>query len=223
MLYHAVTDGEQEIRRMYAGLAGLFLLLAIASAILRGPFEGAVDKTMGYYLLPWGFGSAMLSLLFVIPFVRHETDDKLRDMIVNALLGIGGLLCIGVLAYGVYDPEWLAGKGLALALLGLAFVCAYLGQVETADGIGYTVAFTLGAVGAAVLFYVFGKAVFPTVLYEGRSVLMRPNQTFDPWKVLGRGLVIALFLGFVALGVFGRLPLWLRATLVAIGVVGAGV
>ncbi|MCI0705792.1 MAG: ABC transporter permease [Planctomycetia bacterium] len=223
MLYHAVTDAEQEVRRMYGGLAALLLLLAIAS-VFPGPFKSlGSEKKWAYYLMPWGIGAAMLSLLFTIPFIRHETDEKIRNITVNALLVVGGLLCVGVLTYGIFKPDFLAGLGLALALLGLAFVCGYLAQVETADGVGFTVAFTLGAVGAAAALYVFGRAVFPTVLYEGPSVLRKANQTLDYWKVAGRGLVIVAFLGLVALGALGKFPLWLRVSLATVGVIGAGV
>ncbi|MBN9121821.1 MAG: ABC transporter permease subunit [Planctomycetes bacterium] len=222
MLYHAVSDGEQEVRRMYGGLSVGLLVVAVLSALVPGPFEGAA-KTMGYYLLPWGVGAGMLSLLFAVPFTRHETDEFLRSVVSYGMLGVGSLLCVGVVLWGLRDPDFLAGKGIALALLGLGFVCAYLGQVETAEGLGFTVAFALGAVGAAVAFYAFGRAVFPTVLYEGPAVLRKANQSLDYWRVAGRGLVILAFLGVAALGALGKFPVWLRAALGAVGLIGAGV
>jgi ABC-2 type transport system permease protein len=121
------------------------------------------------------------------------------------------------------NPDFLAGAGLALAVLGVGFLCAYLGQVDTSDGPGYTVAFALGALGAAVLFYAFARTVFPTVLYEGPAVLRKPNQTLDNWKVAGRALVILVFLGLAALGALGKFPAWLRGALVGVGLIGAGV
>src|SRR4051812_40941345 len=45
MLYHSVTDGEQEVRRMYGGLAAGLLVLALATAIIPGPSDAA-SKTM---------------------------------------------------------------------------------------------------------------------------------------------------------------------------------
>ncbi len=226
MLYHAVSDGEQEVRRMYGGLSVGLLLLAIVSGILPGPFDAA-SKTMGYYLLPWGVGAGLVGLLFAVPFTRHETDEFLRNIVTYALLGVGSVLCVGVVLYGVFygqrDPDFLTGKGIALALLGLGFVCAYLGQVETADGLGFTVACALGAVGAAVAFYAFGQSVFPTVLYEGPAVLRKADQSLDPWRVAGRVLVVLTFLAVGAAGALGKFPVWLRAVLVAIGLIGAGV
>lgn len=223
MLYHAVTDGEQEVRRMYGMLAATFLVLALAAAVLPGPFKGTIEKVNGYYFLPWGLGAGFLALLFAVPFVRHETDELLNRIGGYTLLGVGSLLCLGVLVKGVWEPVWLAGPGLALAVLGLGFLCAYLGQADTDDGIGYTVAFTLGAVGGAAILYAFARTVFPTVLYDGPSVLRNASQALDYWKAAGRALVILLFLGLVALGVLGKYPIWLRATVGGVGVVCAGV
>ncbi len=222
MLYHAVTDGEQEVRRMYGGLAAGFVVLALAAALLPGPFDAAGSaKHMGYYMLPWGLGAGFLALMFAVPFTRHETDDLLRNVALNAILGIGALLCVGVVALGLFRPDFLAGTGLALAVLGLGFVCAYLGQAD--EGVGYTVAFALGAVGAAALFYAFARTVFPTVLFDGPAVLRKANQSLDYWKAAGRGLVVLAFLGLVALGALGKFPVWLRGALAGVGLVGAGV
>ncbi len=222
MLYHAITDSEQEVRRMYGMLAATFLVLALAAALVPGPFK-TDNKSMGYFFLPWGLGAGFLALLFAVPFVRHETDEYLRTIGTNALLAVGGLLCTSVLAVGIARPDWLAGPGLALAVLGLGFLCAYLGQADTDDGIGYSVAFALGALGAVAVLYSFGRTVFPTVLFDGPAALRKPSQALDDWKATGRGLVILASLGLVVLGAMGKFPMWLRATLAGVGLVVAGV
>jgi ABC-type transport system involved in multi-copper enzyme maturation permease subunit len=224
MLYHAASDAEQEVRRMYGGFAVGLLAVAVLSAVLPGPFDApGGSKAMGYYLLPWGVAAGLLSLMFAVPFTRHETDDGLRNIVSYGMLGVGALLCVGVVVAGLFNPDFLAGKGLALALLGLGFVCAYLGQVETAEGLGYAVAFALGAIGAAVAFYAFGRTVFPTVLYEGPGVLRKANQALDQWRAAGRAAVILAFLGVLALGALGKFPVWLKASLAAVGLIGTGV
>jgi ABC-type transport system involved in multi-copper enzyme maturation permease subunit len=225
MLYHALTDTEQEVRRMYGMLAGILFLVALAFGLLPGPFESAgAPKQMGYYLMPWGLAAGLLALLFVVPFTRNETDETLRELVLYGLLLVGGALSIGVVAAGILGKsDFLAGPGVALALLGVGFICAYLSQTDSSEGLGYAVALTLGAVGAGVLFYVFARTVFPTVLFEGPGVLRKPNGALDYWRVAGRGLIVLAGLGLVAWGALGRFPTWMRAALAAAGLSVAAV
>jgi ABC-2 type transport system permease protein len=224
MLYHAMSDGEQEIRRMFGGFALFWILFAVVAAVLPGPFRiDAAEKTVGYYLLPWALGSGLVGLLFMIPFCRHETDEFYRNAAVNTLLAVGALLSVGAVAAGVMRPEFLAGPGLCLGLLGLGYVCVYLSQVDTSDGVGYTVAFTLGAFGAGVVLYAIGRAAFPTLLFEGPSVLRNPNGSFDNWKVLFRVLGGLAFLVPTAVAFATRSAAWLRIATAVVGLGGAGV
>jgi hypothetical protein len=78
-------------------------------------------------------------------------------------------------------------------------------------------------VGAAIALFALGRAIFPTVLADGPAILRRPDQSLDIWKVMGRVIVIAGFLGLIAWGTRKEYPLWLRATFGGIGLIGAGV
>ncbi|AMV23887.1 ABC-2 family transporter protein [Gemmata sp. SH-PL17] len=218
MLYHAIIDGEQEIRRLYGMLFVAFLVLSVVAAVLPGPFK-ADSQTAGYFFMPWGIGAAILAILFAIPFVRHETDELLRTISGGVLLVLGAGSCVGALVAGALNPDWLAGPGLALAVLGLGFLSVYLGQVGTDDGIGYTVAVALGAFGGAALFYVFARTVFPTVLFDGPMALRKPSQALDYWKVAGRVAVVVASLILVGTGALGKFPVWLRAVLAGTGLV----
>jgi ABC-type transport system involved in multi-copper enzyme maturation permease subunit len=224
MLCHALVDGEQEVRRMYGIFAAVLLVLALLSAVVPGPYDSSgLAKSTGYYLMPWGLTAAMLSLLFALAFVRHEPDDGLRGIVLNILLALGALLCVGTVLAAVLRSDFPVGTEAALALLGVGFICAYLSRVDASEGPGYAVAFTLGALGAAVLFLAFAWATFPTVLHEGPGVLRKPNQSLDWWKAGGRALVVLAFLGVAALGALGKFPMWLKGTLVLVGLVVAGV
>src|SRR5262245_22350874 len=44
MLYHAVTDSEQEIRRMYGGFAAFWLVFAVVASLVPGPFTEGVPS-----------------------------------------------------------------------------------------------------------------------------------------------------------------------------------
>jgi ABC-type transport system involved in multi-copper enzyme maturation permease subunit len=224
MLYHAATDGEQEIRRIYGGAALFLLLVALVVSIIPGPFgTTVVNKQAGYYLLPWGVGAGLLGLLFTISFCRHETEEFYRNGASNILLAVGGLLTVGSVATGVFKSDFLAGPGIALALLGVGFLCAYLARTDTSEGIGYTVAFTLGAVGAAIIIYSIGRSIFPTLLYDGPAVLRRPNGTLDRWRVFSRLLEAIAFLVPALIAFLSRSPVWLRGVLGVVGVLGVGV
>jgi ABC-2 type transport system permease protein len=224
MLYHAVTDGEQEVRRMYGGFALFWFLFALGASLVPGPvFSTAAEKTVGYNLLPWGVGTALISLLFAIPFCRHETDELYRSAAVLLLLAVGGTLCVGSAVFGIFSPDSLAGPGLTLALLGLGFLCAFLGQVDTSDGLGFTVAFSLGAFGAVLTAYAIGRAAFPTLLYEGPTTLRLPNGSLDAWKVAFRVLGGLAFAVPVALAWRPQSPVWLKAATAAFALAGLAV
>jgi ABC-2 type transport system permease protein len=225
MLYHAAKDSEQEVRRLYGMLAALFLVLAVGASVVPGPiFTAAAKKAVGYNLLPWGIAFGGLSLVFTIPFVRHETDRRYRDGAINGMLAVGALLSFGSLAIGLYNPPFLVGPGLALALLGLAFLAAYMGQVDTSEGIGFQVAFLLGAVGAGVAAWAFARSAFPPVLVEGPNALRLATGELDWWKAAGRMISVGVFLAAAAAAWWAKsLPIALRGVMAAAAVAAAGV
>lgn len=200
MLYHASKDGEQEVRRLYGMLAAGFLVLGVGASVLKGPiFSSAATKTFGYNILPWGVTFGGLALVFAIPFIRHETDRRYRDGAIHALLGIGALLAIGSIVVGIIKPDTLVGPGVVMALLGLAYLCAYMTQVDTSEGVGFQVAFLLGAVGAVVAAGAFAWSAFPTVLVDGPNAIRKVTGEIDVWKLIPRLVSIGIFLGIAYL------------------------
>lgn len=222
LMYHAVSDTEPEVRRMYGMFSALLLVLGLVASIAPGPvFTAATNKTIGFNLLPWGVGFGFLSLIFAIPFARQETDKTYRMYVELGMLGVGAALAGGSLLYGLAKPDFLVGPGIALALLGLGFLAAYMGQVDTSEGIGYQVAFALGAVGAAVAVYALAKSTVPTLLYEGPNVLRKTTGELDSWRVAARFIVVLIFGGVAATGwTLKKSPLWLRSTMMALGAAG---
>lgn len=239
-LYHAARDAEQDVRRLYGLLALVWLVLAAGAAVVPGPlFTSGAAKAVGFNLVPYGVGFACLALLYAVPFVRSETDPKYHTPAVYGLLGVGaalafvGLVCpvLGNLfpALGrggqVFRPDFLAGPGLALALLGLAYLCAFLGQADTGDGLGRKVAVGLGVLGGAVALYALARAAVPTLLVEGPAALRTPaGDRLDKWRVLARAAAVLAAGGLVwAAAVARGLPVWVRSGLAAVGVAGVAV
>src|SRR5262249_53713640 len=91
---------------------------------------------------------------------------------------------------------------------------------DTSEGTGYWIAFAVGATGAAVAVYAIGRAIIPTVLFEGPAVLRKPNGALDAWRGVGRVLVILFLGGVPPLAAIPPLPHWLRIALGSIGGVG---
>lgn len=223
MLYHAARDTEIEMRRLYGVFSFLVLGVALGAALVPGPvFSKAVSTEMGSNL-PWGIALGVIGLLFLAMFARNETEEPYANIARFALLGIGGVLVVGMTLTGFVRPNFLAGPGLAVALLGLGFLCAYLGNTDTTDGLGYNVAFLLGIFGGVVAFIALGKAAFPVVLYEGPQLLRKPTGALDAWQVIARVLGIVAFLAPVVIAYFRKSERWLVLTLGVFGLVGAGV
>jgi ABC-type transport system involved in multi-copper enzyme maturation permease subunit len=223
LLYHSATDDDQDIRRSYGGFAAFLLLVALFFSVVPGPFEGGTSKQAGYYFLPWGVAAGLLGLLFSIPFTRHETDEVYRRATSWFLLVIGGLLAVGSVLAGVFVPDFMAGPGIPLAILGIGFLCVYMGLVDTADGQGYTTAFALGVVGALTVAYAIDRTAFMSLLYDGPAVLRRPNGSLDTWKVVFRIIYAIAFLVPFIISILARSPRWLQIALGVFGILGAGV
>ena len=225
LFLHAVRDTDAEVRRGYGAFAALLLLVAAVVSVVPGAPTGGAEKHVGYYFLPWGAAGMILALLFAVPFARHEDDPRYLRLVEGALVGIGGLLCVGSVLTGVAKPDSLVGPGVVLALIGLGYITAYLGRADTNEGRGYWAAVGLGALGAAALFVAFAQTVFPSVLHDGPAALRNVRQAYDKWAIAGRGVVVLLalagaFYGFTRLGRGGGsagLAIRLAAALAGIG------
>ena len=101
---------------------------------------------------------------------------------------------------GIVNPDHLSGAALALALLGFAFLCAYLGMVDTSDGVPYQVAVGIGILGAVAVVYSLARSIAPTLLHDGPTVLRKANGALDTWMVAGRLLLALVFAGVGAVG-----------------------
>jgi ABC-2 type transport system permease protein len=220
MFIHAVSDNEMEVRRAYGGFAAVLLLAAVLVSVIPYPFNTFLKFPN---LMPWGVLLGLVGLLFSVPFLRNETDEKLQRMASYIMLGFGLTLCLVSLLTGVFNPEFLVGPGLAVGLLGLGFLMVYFNQQDLSDGLPFLVAMGLGIAGAIVLAYAIGRTFAPTVLFEGPTALKLPSQEYDKWKVAGRVLLIIGSFGLSVWAVLGRMAPWLRGVLGVLGLTLTGV
>jgi ABC-2 type transport system permease protein len=219
LLIHALRDSDLEIRRLY-GAFGTFLVFV---AIIVGFLPGGEARALGYYFLPWGISAGFIGLLFLVPFLKHETEEPIKSFAEFFVLGIGALLLIASLAFGLFKPDFLVGPGLLLSLLGTAYVSAYLSNVDTSTGRGYQVAVALGVLGAVALAVALGRSIAPSVLYDGPSALRNAAQSTDKWKLAARLVSILLSGGVAALVLVKALPLWFRSVSFVTGLALIGV
>src|SRR5207237_157726 len=83
-------------------------------------------------------------LIVLIAVIRNETELQFRTLLINAL-GFEGALMIAFCAYqSMRDSQFLPGEGVAILLLALGYVGAYIGQEPNSERSHYA-ALGLGA------------------------------------------------------------------------------
>jgi len=223
LAYLAIRDTDYEIRRVFGFFGVALLLTGVVVSLIPGKAEGSpVAAVIGYRLLPWGLLAAMGGWIFLVPFVRNETDPKLKEWGARLLLGTGAALSILAVILAIVNPPTLLLYAPILAVLGLAYLAGFFAEKGTETGLGYLTGLGLGVLGAVSLAVALGASIAPTVLYDGPSALKNPNQTYDTWKLAGRIALIAL--GFSALLVYriAAWPLWVRLSVAVLGLAWAG-
>ncbi len=79
MIFHAIRDGDLQIRRLYAVVGFSFIGLC-----------GIVSLIRHELFLIYGWACLLAGLSFLVPFLRHETDGacaRLRCMSCSAWVG----------------------------------------------------------------------------------------------------------------------------------------
>jgi ABC-type transport system involved in multi-copper enzyme maturation permease subunit len=154
LLFHAFRDADVQVRRIY-GVLGLVWLAAAALATLL-PIKGPP----GTQFLPYGFLFLTLALFFLLPFARHETDERWRKITLMALGGIGAVLATTGFIGGNFSENFLIPYTLVLTILGLAYLWAFIGLEGIASEVGYRAALGLGGAGLLVFLVALGRSLF---------------------------------------------------------------
>src|SRR5262249_8180051 len=136
MFFHATRDTDQLMRRLYGYVGGiglplsgviLSLLPVLISAAKSPPEEG--PKPIVSLFFPFGWACFLAGLFFLIPFCRNESDETHRRYGLWALGGIGAGLALVGLVGGLTMEGFALTYGSVLALLGLGYLCAFIGQL----------------------------------------------------------------------------------------------
>jgi len=163
MLYHASRDSDTQVRRLYASFGLLLISLASLTAFLSGSTPGALTKTPGFYFVPYGVLGLLVGLMFLMTFLRHETDSGWRNKVLGTELSVGGTLAIAAFLVSIFKPDFLLGSGLLLGVLGLVFLCVYIGQRGGSSDAGYQVGAIIGLLGVVGFLYAFGRSIVPAL------------------------------------------------------------
>src|SRR5262249_54270119 len=154
LLFHGAFDRDLQIRRMYMAFGIATLALAVLLSLI--PYPSAVGNQFR-----WGVPCAVVSLLFLLAFLRNEEDPFLRNL-VQLLLGGAGLAMavVGLLGGNVRGGFFLP-YGLVLSLLGLVYVGAFVGSRGISDDRAYYAAVALAVAGVVVALVALVRSIFP--------------------------------------------------------------
>jgi ABC-2 type transport system permease protein len=189
LLFHAYSEKEIQFRRLYGALGAILIVVA---AFLRLYTAG---EGSGSVFLPYGALSLLLTLGFLLSFVKNESEVQLRTLALNCLglLAVINIL-IGFIG-GMVSEAFLLHTGILHLILGLLFAAAYVGMEGSSSSRGYWAGYGIGVVGAAMFLVAVVRALLPWI-YVQFNLSGRPPSSF----LLPSGLIL-MCLGACYLGV----------------------
>jgi ABC-2 type transport system permease protein len=145
LLLHATVERDQQLRRAY-GLLGCLWLVLGAVLVLCNIF--GLGWAANYFVT--GIGCGLLALLFLLAFLRHETEAEWHDLALNGIGVVGAALAVGAFFGSNIRTAFVMPEGVLLALLGLTYLWAYVAVRGSYEELGQKVAMGVGALGVVV-------------------------------------------------------------------------
>ncbi|HZT82623.1 MAG TPA: ABC transporter permease, partial [Gemmataceae bacterium] len=197
LLLHAAADRELQVRRTYMvlGFAALLVGAVVSLLPIRGP--------VGTWFLPQGFLCMTGALLFLLAFLRNETEEQIRQITLYTLGGAGAVLALVGLVGGHLDtwynvaPKLLLPYFLLLSLLGLLYLWAFVAFQGVNTELGYWAGVGLGAVGLLCFVAAVVRGVFMPLMARWEWITPPPAYNM-PYglTLMGLGLLyVALCAG----------------------------
>ena len=179
LLYHAFNETDFQFRRLYGFIGGIGLFgLGVALRLLPS------KNVVGALFLPYGAVALLLSLGFMLCFVRNEADAHLRRIVLNLVaFGAAANALTGFIG-GMVNESFLLQTGIIHLILGLVFAAAYV----AVEGIGTTRGFwagrAIGIVGAALFLVALGRSLLPYLFWRFGWAGRPPVSFFLPQGLL---------------------------------------
>ncbi len=181
LLFHATSDGDLQVRRMYLGLGVLWLAMAAVVSVVPA------HEQLGFFFVPYGVLGFLLGLVFLLAPIRHETEARWRDIVFYTLTGLGALMGLAGLIGSNISVEFLLPSGLVLLGLGLFLWWAGVGLEGVASDRGYWTALALGGLGLAAFVVGLVRSVVPPLLASWGW--MEPTPSF----LMPTGMLLMIF------------------------------
>jgi gliding motility-associated transport system permease protein len=143
LLFHAAFDRDVQFRRMYLFFGCALLAVGALLCFFPNPKVGALFR--------YGVPCLILALLFLLAFLRNETDDIFRNVAQQFLGGGGALMAVIGLLGGNIRGEFFLPYGIVLSVLGLIYVASFIATRGISNDLAYRAAVALAAAGFLVV------------------------------------------------------------------------
>ncbi len=153
LLFHAAFDRDVQYRRMYM-VFGL-VLLALGVVLSLYPYPKEVGDQ-----LRWGVLSLGISLLFLLAFLRNEEEPFLRNLVQRVIWVAGLAMAVVGLVGGNVKGDFFLPMGLVFSILGLVYLCSFVGSKGISNDLAYYTAVGLAAAGLIVVLVSLARSVF---------------------------------------------------------------